>query len=269
MTDTVDTPPSPDGPYDDLPGMAAFVALDAVDEDERAAIDAAVAAADPDTLARYEELLRRHREALADYSGTSAVDPPGRVLGRVLARLDDADTVDDDADAWAAGTSGASGPASLDAARERRHLRTKRIVAAVTSVAAAVIIAVGGIIVSDHMGTPETPTTQSVMAEPDVRTVATTVDDGTASVAFSRDADAAVLVMDDVPQPADGTVYQLWLLGPDHEPKSVGIMGPQDVHPKTQALIDGIAHATGLGISVEPTGGSPQPTDVVAKVSLT
>src|SRR5699024_4799927 len=163
-----------------------------------------------------------------------------------------------------------SGPVSLEAARTRRERRARRVIAAATAAAAAVIIAIGGVVISEYTeGGPNAPTTQSVLAEPDMHKVETTVGDGTASVAFSRDANAAVFVMNGVPPPDEGSVYQLWLLGSGHEPESVGLMGPQDVHPRTPAPIDDIADATGLGISVEPTGGSAQPTDVVATISLT
>src|SRR5699024_2831476 len=122
------------------------VALDAVDEDERAGIDDALGAAPPQIRAQYEALLREHREALADYSATSAVDPPGHVLARVLERLDATDAADDGAGTGTAEVPDDSGPVSLEAARTRRQRRARRVIAAATAAAAAVIIAIGGVV---------------------------------------------------------------------------------------------------------------------------
>jgi anti-sigma-K factor RskA len=64
-----------------------------------------------------------------------------------------------------------------------------------------------------------------------------------------------------VPQPPDGKVYQLWLQSPAQKMVSAGLM-PDSQRP---TLLSGDAtEAIGAGLSLEPAGGSQEPTDVLA-----
>ena len=57
-------------------------------------------------------------------------------------------------------------------------------------------------------------TAEQIFAAPDVRTVSGEIPTGgTATVVFSHDRNAGVLVMNNVPPPTEGTVYQMWLVG--------------------------------------------------------
>ena len=61
---------------------------------------------------------------------------------------------------------------------------------------------------------PPTSTAEQVFAAPDVRTVSGPIPSGgTATLVFSHEKDAGVLVMNNVPPPKPGTVYQMWLVG--------------------------------------------------------
>ena len=52
-------------------------------------------------------------------------------------------------------------------------------------------------------------------------------------------------------------VYQLWLQSPDQQMVPAGLMEPG----QTTALLEGdAAEAIGAGVTVEPPGGSEQPT---------
>ena len=74
--------------------------------------------------------------------------------------------------------------------------------------------------------------------------------------------------MNNVPPPQPGTVYQMWLVGPDG-PRSAGTMTDKDLHEVTTALLPGISSAQTLGFSVEPPGGSSTPTSpMVAQIDL-
>jgi len=84
---------------------------------------------------------------------------------------------------------------------------------------------------------------------------------GTATIVRSAKEHHAVLVTEDLPAAPDGKVYQLWLQSPAQEMTSAGLM-PSG---QTTALLSGDSDdAIGAGISVEPAGGSEQPTEVVA-----
>jgi anti-sigma-K factor RskA len=85
---------------------------------------------------------------------------------------------------------------------------------------------------------------------------------------FSRDRNAGVLVMNNVPPPSPGTVYQMWLIGADG-PKSVGTMGTTAVSPSTKAMLTDLGSSTALAFTVEPGTGSPRPTTpILAELPL-
>ena len=91
---------------------------------------------------------------------------------------------------------------------------------------------------------------------------------GTATVMFSRDRNAGVLVMNNVPPPSQGTVYQMWLLG-DKGPTSAGTMNTAAVAPSTTDMLTNLGSSSALAFTVEPGTGSPQPTGkILAKLPL-
>ena len=84
----------------------------------------------------------------------------------------------------------------------------------------------------------------------------------------SASLDRAVVVADNMPRPPSGKVYQLWLQNP------AGAMVPAGFLPAGSSsgttLAGDVTAATGAGITVEPTGGSPAPTsDPMALVPFT
>jgi anti-sigma-K factor RskA len=116
---------------------------------------------------------------------------------------------------------------------------------------------------------PEPSTAQQIFAATDVRTVGASLPDGgTATLVFSHDRDAGVLVMNNVPPPQPGTVYQMWLLR-SGGPASAGTMDTAAVAPSTTAVLPDLGDSTALAFTVEPGSGSAQPTgDIFAKLSL-
>ena len=86
---------------------------------------------------------------------------------------------------------------------------------------------------------------------------------------FSRDRNAGVLVMNNVPPPSPGTVYQMWLIDAKG-PTSAGTMDTAAVAPSTKATLDHLGASTTLAFTVEPGTGSPQPTGkILAALQLT
>ena len=107
-----------------------------------------------------------------------------------------------------------------------------------------------------------------VLAAPDVQTVSRPLGPGTATVMFSRDRNAGVLVMNNVPPPSPGTVYQMWLVGANG-PTSAGTMGTAAVAPSTKATLANLGSSMALAFTVEPGTGSPRPTgEVLAELPL-
>ena len=112
------------------------------------------------------------------------------------------------------------------------------------------VLALGG---CDSSTEPETPLVNGSW------TAAIPVGGGTATLVYSHEKDAGVLVMNNVPPPKPGTVYQMWLVG-DGSPKSAGTMDAAAVAPSTTAVLPDLGTSRTLAFTVEPGGGSEQPT---------
>jgi hypothetical protein len=79
---------------------------------------------------------------------------------------------------------------------------------------------------------------------------------------------AGVLVMNDVPPPAPGTVYQMWLVSPSGA-SLAGTMDAEAVAPSTTAVLENLGQSTKLAFTVEPASGSTRPTgQLIAELPL-
>jgi anti-sigma-K factor RskA len=224
----------------DLLELATPYALNAMPDTERAAIDRQVAAAPSAVAEAFRDEVRAVRETMAVVSAATAADPPARLRTAVLA-------------------------AAQPDTRRQSRLRT-----AVLAAAAAIVVGLAAFGAGIALRPPPTPTmAEQIMAAPDVRTVSGQLAGGTATVVFSRDMNAGVLVMNNVPPPAQGTVYQMWLVG-DKGPLSAGTMNTAAVAPSTTHMLPNLENSSVLAFTVEPGNGSPQPTGkIFAKLSLT
>jgi anti-sigma-K factor RskA len=220
--------------------LATPYALHAVSDDERAAIDRQVAAAPPSVAEAFREEVRAVRETMTAVSAATAAEPPTRLRAAVLV------AVQPDAD-------------------RRSRWRT-----ALLAAAAAIVVGLAAFGAGIALRPASTPSmAQQIMAAPDVRTVSGQLAGGTATVLFSRGMNAGVLVMNNVPPPSQGTVYQMWLIG-DNGPTSAGTMDTAAVAPSTTDTLNNLGHSSALAFTVEPGHGSPQPTgEILAKLSLT
>ncbi|MEU7283273.1 anti-sigma factor [Streptomyces sp. NPDC045431] len=95
-----------------------------------------------------------------------------------------------------------------------------------------------------------------VLAAADARTVSGAVKGGArATVVVSRAEDGAVFLASGLPELPAGKTYQLWF-------DDGGRMRPAGLVGDDGAVLmeGGVRGATGMGVTVEPAGGSPQPT---------
>jgi anti-sigma-K factor RskA len=231
----------------DLIALATPYALHAVSESELADIERRVAAAPPEVAQAFDEEVRAVRETMAVVSAATAVEPPDELRNRLLTEV------------------------STAAAVTPLRPRIKRWQTVVLAAAAALVIGLGALGVGMALRPAPSPSTaEQVFAAPDVRTVSGQIPTGgTATVMFSRDKNAAVLVMNNVAPPAPGTVYQMWLIG-DKGPESAGTMDAKAVAPSTTAVLPDLGDSQVLAFTVEPPGGSAQPTSQpFAKLALT
>jgi len=234
----------------ELVELAVPYALDALSEAERADIESGLTdAAQPVVDAFYDE-VRAVRETMASLSASTAEEPPDALRDRVLGSINREVT---------SGT-----VIAFDTARRSRWR------AAVLSAAAALVVGLGALGVGFAMRPPAPQSTaEQVFAATDVHTVSGAIPaGGTATVVFSRDRNAGVLVMNDVPPPKPGTVYQMWLVS-DSGMTSAGTMDAKAVAPSTTAVLGDLHHARKLAFTSEPGAGSTQPTgQVIAELPL-
>jgi anti-sigma-K factor RskA len=220
--------------------LATPYALHAVSDDERAAIDRQLAAAPPSVAEAFREEVRAVRETMTAVSAATAAEPPTRLRAAVVAAVQ-------------------------PDAGHRSRWRT-----ALLAAAAAIVVGLAAFGAGIALRPASTPSmAQQIMAAPDVRTVSGQLAGGTATVLFSRDKNAGVLVMNNVPPPSQGTVYQMWLLS-DKAPTSAGTMNTAAVAPSTTDLLTNLGNSNALAFTVEPGNGSPQPTGkILAELPLT
>jgi anti-sigma-K factor RskA len=227
---------------DELVGMAYPYALDVLDDSERRELDIDLAVTDEDTRSTFTDEVRRIREAFAVVSAVGAVEPPPRVRTRVLDEV----------------RKSASGPTSLT---ERRSSRRRWLVA--VAAAAAVGVLAGGTVIVRHLTEGQAPTVaEQVLDASDVHSSTSAIAaGGSATANYSKSQDAVVFVLDGVAPPSADTVYQLWLMpASGAAPVPAGTLSPGEVQPTTTIVLDDVGSMSNLAVTVEPPGGSPQPT---------
>ena len=254
--------------------LAEIYALNAVDDAERLAIEHFLASAPAAERDAFNERVRQARETLAT-SFTAEEEPPAGLLDRIMTSLPAQTAEQSPAVAQLPGSGPRLAPGThpvrdttelpvtdeLGAARKRRdeRRRPQGMRNWLVGVAAAGVIALGGVGVSAYVANQNDPLNQ-VMQASDVRQATVDVNGGgTATVSISPSRDAAVVKMNGVPAPPAGKVYQMWLIPKDGSaPVSQGLMDAQAL--SKPAVVKGIDSAAALGITVEPVGGSATPT---------
>lgn len=239
--------------------LAELYALDAVTDAERSAIDLYLSTAPEAERGSFQERVRQARETLAR-TFTAEEEPPSDLFARIVAQLPAQGS-------GPAPAATAHQPAALPdgdevaAARQRRDERRRPAGARrwLAGVAAAAVIALGGVGVGAYIADQNDPLNQVVRAD-DVREASVPVSaGGTATVLISSSKDAVVVKMNGVPAPPAGKVYQMWLIPKDGSaPLSQGLM--DEAALSKPAVVKGISSAASLGITVEPVGGSASPT---------
>lgn len=234
----------------DLLDLAVPYALHAVSDAERDDIESRLAAAGLPVVDAFYDEVRAVRETMAVVSAADAEEPPAELRGRLMSSI----AVDN--------------VRSLPTAT-RSPGRWRSTVLSAAAALAIGLTAIGIGIAVRPTAPPPQSTAQQVFTAPDVHTVSGAIPaGGTATVVFSRDRNAGVLVMNDVPPPSPGTVYQMWLVSPSGA-SSAGTMDAEAVAPSTTAVLENLGPSTKLAFTVEPGGGSTQPTGkVIAELPL-
>lgn len=228
---------SSDG-HDDLAGLAGLYALDALDDLERT---------------RFERYLAEHPEVRDEVAGfrataarlgsTTAEPAPATMRASVLGQLD---SVRQEAPRVGSSPSRARSP-------------FVRVAAAAAAVLLVVAVGVGGFALGSGGDSPGDEVAQ-VLARPDATVLQLEGDDlGPARVVVSPSDGRAVLVAGALAAPPAGSTYELWRVR-DDVATSAGTFDPDDEGSVTTAVDLDVTDGDLVAVTVEPSGGSEQPT---------
>lgn len=219
-----------EGSVHDLVG--AYV-LDAVDDRERAAFEAHLAGC-ADCRREVAELSA----PVADLSAGLEETPPEGLRSRLLEQI-------------------AKEPQAVQEPRAGRR-RTWWV-----GIAAAAAVGVGAVVVTQWgTGEPEPAVVavQDVLDAPDAQRSTETVDGVTVSVVTSASLNRSAFVAEGMEPAPDGQDYQLWFVHEDGTAVSAGLM-PRGEQDTSEVVLEGeAAGAVAVGVTLEPAGGSDQPT---------
>ncbi len=240
-------------PFNDAHALSGAYAVDALDDLERA---------------RFEEHLRDcaecrdEVESLREAASALAVDaetaPPPALRDAVLAAIETVRPLpplqDSDTASPAPTPATAPAPTPLDA---RRRSRLPFLLAA----AAVAILAIVGITQWQPWtddSKPELTAAERVLADLDAKRTRLDLEDAKVTLVVSRAEGRAVLLAEDLDPAPEGRDYQVWLQDPEGALAPAGLL-PDD--EEATVLLDGDpTKATWVGITIEPDGGSQQPT---------
>ncbi len=223
----------------EIHALSGAYAVDALEPDERAEFERHLAGC---SVCQAE--VASLREATALLAVDAETDPPAALRDRVLAGISTVRPLP---------------PAAP--VRARRLGRARRLP---TLLAAAAVLVVAGLGTTIWLQNTSNDSTRPTAAElilgaSDAKRVEVELPGGaSATVVRSVSERRAVLVTHDMPPAPAGKVYELWLQTPAGTMQPAGLM---DGAGSTTVVLDGdAAKATGVGITVEPPGGSAAPT---------
>lgn len=245
-----------ESPADELRRLAPAYALGSLDEPDRTRFERALATS-PELQADVDA-FRAAATHLAD--PIPPVAPPPGLKADLFARLDDV------VQEPAPGTPTPGQPDELASRRARRRL------AVVLSAAAAAAILIAGVVIGSQWPGPNGWGAQrelaALTAAPDVEQATThATGGGTVTLVWSAAQGRSAVLADGLPDLGDDRTYELWYID-DAGAASAGTFDVND--EDVWRLLEGeFAPGVVVGITVEPAGGSKQPTTAPVAVIAT
>ena len=231
--------------------LTGSYALDALSDDEQADFEKHLARCPSCT-----EEVRGLRETAARLAMATAVTPPPEMRTRVLAAVPQIRQLP---------PTGRSRPARGDRTGTRRLSAAR---AGVTAGILALAAAVAFLLVTQVSTSRQLQQAQAsnraiaaVLAAPDARieSVPASVGGTVNAVMSARDREA-VITTADIPSLPETRVYQLWVITSSGAAKSAGLLAVTSSGSTAPVLASGVKPGDQLGITVEPAGGTAQPT---------
>lgn len=247
---------------DDFENLSGAFALDAVSPEERAAVEKALAGSE--TLRAEAGELADTAAALAD--ATEPVQPSAGLKASIFAQLDATPQLPREErapDAVVEASEASAAPDAAGPAEERARARWfRRPAVLITAVAAAAALVVGGITVPLLIDgtTQQQDPFAAIASASDAQTVTTAVaNGGTATVVWSGELGRAAIELEGATPLDESSDYELWFMGDDGT-RSAGLVQVDDTGDARQELAGEMGAGDIIGLTVEPAGGSPQPT---------
>jgi anti-sigma-K factor RskA len=220
----------------DIHHLTGAYALDAVDDLERARFEQHLAECEDCRLE-----VASLREAAGLLSETTVATPPPALRESVLA--------------------GISQVRPLPPVVQRTPVVQRRWFPLLVAAAVVAILGVGATFWQPWAPSQDRSVTaaERVLSASDARSVAVDLGDaGKATVTRSESLGKAVITTEDMAPAPSGKVFELWLQSEEGDMLPAGLMPPGE---DNQLVLDGdAASATAVGITVEPAGGSEEPT---------
>jgi anti-sigma-K factor RskA len=231
----------------DIHALSGAYALDALDPDERAEFEKHLAGCE---ICRAE--VDSLREAAAGMAELVETAPPAGLRAKVLSDV-----------------AGVRPLPPLVDTRRRRRRWTGLLAVAATVAALGAGAAVWHPWEDREPSAPRISAVERVAQAPDaVRATQRLPGGGTVTVYRSVALDKAAVVVKDLDAPPQGKVYEMWLQDASGSMEPAGVV-PAGVTSGEMVLEGRAAEAVGAGITVEPEGGSTEPTsDPVAVLSF-
>ncbi len=222
----------------ELHHLAAAYALDALSPEEHQAFEAHYP-----TCEICSAEVADFRATAAELAAGTAREVPAGLKDRVMAEVSTTRQV-----------SSIVPDRAVDLAERRNRNAPRSIVLAAAAAAIVVLGAIGAIRAT------RTSDFDQVAAAPDATTIQLAGATGTIEVIWSKERDQVALVGDGLADPGPGLVYQLWfLLGDDAGVAPAPTFSPEDGSIETVLDVEDI-DGIGWGVTLEPEGGSDEPT---------
>jgi anti-sigma-K factor RskA len=103
----------------------------------------------------------------------------------------------------------------------------------------------------------------AMLSSPSTQMLAISGGEVSGTILLDRENNKAVLIAQNVPALAQSQTYQIWLIKPDGGRDSAGLFHPESGQPYTTKSIlpvQSFSNYLGIGVTVEPAGGSNIPT---------
>lgn len=155
-------------------------------------------------------------------------------------------------------------PVLPEAVPVTRSVWLPRLAVSVAAACLAVIVAVGAVLVRTQDRLEEARARNAaisqVLAAPDAESVRQRVTTGgSATIVVSRSQNSAVFAGSGLADLPDSQGYELWLMEPGNI-RPAGMLEPGTGVRYEPAILRDLDSAAQIGLTVEPAGGSPQPT---------